>query len=188
MVLPVTNLPCRSINNIQRTQLSFKDKDLPLIPDFRHNGTFSDEGRKVEIHPSESWQVDFVICFHFIKLHQVEDFFYLLRRRRQTKKAGKFLYFSTSILWKHNRQTLTWQKQTRGNETTGFWLKYLEHIFIENEVDIGISLFFLPPIVHMVIPGSKHHWQENLQWYYTLSIYTVNKVWHALFPAMNLFR
>ncbi len=36
-------------------------------------------------------------------------------------------------------------------------LNYLNHIFIEHVVDVGISLFLLPPVVHMVIPGSPRH-------------------------------
>lgn len=110
----------RKHHNHQQPQLLSEDKDLTLISDFRLNGTFSDEGRNVGIYPSVSWQVDFVICFHFIKLHQVDDSFHLLWRGRQTKKGGEFLYFSSSVLWKHNSQTLPWQKWARGNETTGF--------------------------------------------------------------------
>lgn len=163
-------------HNNQQPQLLPEDKDSTLISDFRLDDTFSDERRNVEIHQSVSWQVDIVICFHFIKLHQVDDSFHLLWRRRQTKKGGEFLYFSSIVLWKHSSQTLTWQKWARANKTTGFWLKYLEQIFIEHEVDVGISLFFLPPVVHMVIPGSKNHWQEDLHWYYTPSIYTVKNV------------
>lgn len=55
MVLPVTNLPCRSI--IVSSILSIllpEDKYFTLITDFRVDGTFSDEGRNVEIHPNVS--------------------------------------------------------------------------------------------------------------------------------------
>lgn len=55
IVLAVTNLPCRSIIVISILSILLpEDKCFTLIINFRLDGTFSDEGRNIEIHPNAS--------------------------------------------------------------------------------------------------------------------------------------
>lgn len=38
---------------------------------------------------------------------------------------------------------------------------YLNNIFIEHEMELCVSLFLHPPVVHVVVPRSKHHWHNR---------------------------
>lgn len=176
MVLPVTNLPCRSITIISslnfylktKTWLSFQTLDL-TVPFLMKEETL----KFIPTNPDR-----LTLLFVFILSNCTRSMILSISSGEGDKprKEESFSISPPAFCGNTTVKTLTWQKWAWGNDTTGFWLKYLEQIFIEHEVDIGISLFFLPPVVHMVIPWSKNHWQEDLQWYYTGSIYTVNNV------------
>ena len=98
MVLPVTNLPCRTTEN--QSGISAKSRDFVSYHAHLvfYQITFSHERRNLEIHNMECWIVGHVVLFHVVKLHSIHDLILLLGRRRQTKKGAEFVYFPSSVL------------------------------------------------------------------------------------------
>ena len=110
------------------------------------------------------WQTKKGAEFIYFPSSILENIFGLISVRNETWKITwltqltqeKNIVYTAKYwsLWGRNIKTTGDRKQVEETKTQ----LYLNHIFIEHVMNLFMSLFLLPPAVHMVIPGPKQYW------------------------------
>lgn len=168
-------------NGSSSQQPSLQSQRQPVGPDVVPHAnvrsheqlTFPHEVRNLEVHNGDCGVVDHVVLFHVVKLGISYDLPLLLEGGGQSQEVAEFVHFVVSVL---QNRTAGHSSSSETSVVGGGWPTTwhpetnLCHVFVEHIMEVWIRLFFLPPAVHVIVPGSKRHWRNTALHSYSSAI------------------